>query len=170
MHAWLAAWVPTLVVLHVLSAFAFVLVHGPSIAAMFALRHERELARVQALLEMSRRWSAYSWGAWVFLAGTGALLAFAGHRWGAPWVWGSAVVLVLVSGIMSPLAARRFNEARACAGLPWFDGKGVRPPGIVQPEGLRKALADIRDVTPVVTAIGAVGLALLVGLMVLRPG
>ena len=170
MHPYLGAWYQTLVLLHVVSAFLFVLVHGPSIAALWRLRVERELPAVRALLDMSRAWSGYSWMAWGFLAVTGSALASVRHGWRAPWVWGSVVVLVLVSGAMSPLAARAFNEARHAAGLPYFDGKGMQPARPPDERALASALAVIRERSLAIAAIGFVGLALLVWLMVERPG
>jgi len=169
MHPYLAAAIPALVVLHVLAAFAFVLLHGPSVFAMLALRRERELAKVQALLTMSRSASGWSWAAWAFLALTGALLSLAEHSWRAPWVWGSVIVLVLVTGSMSPLAASAFNHAREAAGLPWFDGKGERAPLPADPRALDAALDRIRARAPIVMAIGAGGIVALVWLMVVRP-
>lgn len=169
MHPWLSAFVPTLVVLHVLSAFLFVLVHGPSIAALLQLRKERELERVRGLLSVSRDWAGWSWAALMLLAGSGLALAAAQHAWRLPWVWGSALVLFGVSFTMSPLAARAFNEARYAAGLPWFDGRGVAPAGPVDPAALERALAAIRRRAPFIVGIGFVGLALLVWLMVARP-
>lgn len=169
MHPYLAPAIPALVLLHVLSAFLFVLAHGPSIFAMVALARERELAKVQALLAMSRSASGFSWGAWGFLALTGGLLAATEHTWSEPWVWGSIIVLVLVTGSMSPLAANAFNHAREAGGLPWFDGKGVRAPRSVDPATLQEALDRIRRRMPLVMAIGAIGLVALVALMMLRP-
>ncbi|HUR67651.1 MAG TPA: hypothetical protein VM370_00265 [Candidatus Thermoplasmatota archaeon] len=170
MHGYLAPWIRALVVAHVASAFAFVLLHGPSIAAMMRLRTERDVGAVRALLDMSRAWSGWSWAAWASLATSGAALAASEHTWARPWVWGSIVVLVLVTGSMSPLAARAFNHAREAAGLPWFDGKGVREPKPVDPRALEAALATIRARAAAVLAIGAIGLAALVFLMVAKPG
>lgn len=170
MHDRLGVAIAPLVVLHVASAFAFALVHGPSVAAMMKLRREKELERVRALLELSRSASVYSWAAWLALAATGALLASAEHLWRAPWVWGSVVVLVGASLVMSPLAARRFNEARIAAGLPWFNGRRVEPGGAVDPQALQVALGRIRKAAPVVMWTGVGALALLVWLMVARPG
>lgn len=165
------AWIPLrwLVFAHVLSAFAFLLVHGPSIFAMMLLRRERELARVQALLDMSRYASGLSWAAWGFVALTGGLLAFKEHTWSLPWVWGSLVVLVLVTGSMSPLAANAFNHARGAAGLPWFDGKRLHPGGAPDPAALPGALDRIRRRAPLVLAIGTVGALALIWLMVYKP-
>lgn len=170
MHEWLS-WLPLrwLVFLHVLSAFAFLLVHGPSIAAMLMLRREREPGAVRALLDMSRHASGWMWAAWSLLALTGALLASVQHAWRSTWVWGSVVVLVVVTGAMSPLAANAFNQARSAAGLPWFDGRRIHPAGPPDPAAVEKALATVRARTPFTVALGVAGAVALVWLMTYKP-
>jgi hypothetical protein len=165
------SWLPVrwLVFAHALAAFAFLLVHGPSIAAMLMLRRERSLPAVRALLEMSRNASGWSWTAWALLALTGGLLAAIEHAWRETWVWSSIVVLVVVSGLMSPLAARAFNEARGAAGLPWFDGKRMRPAGPADEAALAPALDRIRRRSLPTLALGAAGAVALVWLMTYRP-
>ena len=165
-------WVPLrrLVFAHALAAFAFLLVHGPSIAAMLLLRRERDPGAVRAILDMSRNASGWAWAAWALLALTGGLLAAIEHAWRSTWVWGSVVVLVVVSGLMSPLAAHAFNEARGAAGLPWFDGKRVRPGGEPDPAALDRALAVVRARTPATVALGVAGALALVWLMTYKPG
>ena len=44
---------PWLVFVHLLGLFGFLLAHGASSSAAFALRRERNLERVRALLELS---------------------------------------------------------------------------------------------------------------------
>jgi uncharacterized membrane protein len=165
------AWIPIrwLVFLHVLSAFAFLLFHGPSIFAMMLLRRERDVAKVRALLEMSRYASGLSWASWAFLALTGALLTLIEHTWKLPWVWGSLLVLVFVTGVMSPLAASAFNHARGAVGLPWFDGKRMQPAGPGDPAAVGPALDRIRARAPLVLAIGTAGALALVWLMSYKP-
>src|SRR5688500_3700605 len=113
MHDLLGGWTRPLALLHVLSAFAFVLLHGPTAFVAWRLRTERDPARVAALLDLSGSASAASWAALVALGLTGAALASAEHAWSLPWVWGSVVVLLAVSASMSLLGARPFNEARS---------------------------------------------------------
>ena len=118
----------------------------------------RELAPVVTPLEAA------------FLALTGALLATIEHTWSRPWVWGSVVVLGVVSGAMSPVAARAFNEVRSAAGLPWFDGKGMRAPQPLDAAALERALAVVARRAWPTFAWGAAGAAVLVWLMTYRPG
>lgn len=171
MHAYLGDWLLWFVLAHVASAFAFVLVHGPSVYALVGLRREHEPARIGALLDLSQSAVGASWTSFGALALTGLVLAVVEHTWRAPWVWGSALLLAALALSMSLLAARPFNHAREALGLPWFDGKRQRArTGIVDPEALARAMASIRARAPWVIASGALGLAALVALMVMRPG
>lgn len=169
MHPQLGSSVGALALLHVLAAFVFVLLHGPSVFAMMRLRQERDLAKVQTLLALSRDASAYGWIAWVALGLTGVALTLATHTWHEAWIWGSALVLVATTLSMSPLAARAMNEARCAAGLAWFDGRGMQPAREPDPTALAEALEVVRRRALPVLAIGSAGLALLVWLMVARP-
>lgn len=165
-------WVPLrwLVLLHVLAAFAFVLLHGPSAYAMARLLREREPARVAALLDMSGAATPASWAALAFLGLTGLLLASMEHVWSLPWAWGSVVVLLVASFSMSWLAARPFNHARGALGLRWFDGRRQQPAtGVVDLAAFEAALAMVRARTPATLVLGTLGLVALVWLMVARP-
>lgn len=171
MHAYVGPALPWLVLAHVLGAFFFVLVHGASVYAMWQLRREREPARAAALLDLSSAATSASWNAFGALALSGLAVALAEHTWREPWVWGSALLLVAIALSMSILAARPFNHARHALGLKWFDGRRTQPETrIVDAAAFEAALARIRARVPLVMAIGVVGLALLVWMMVARPG
>lgn len=171
MHPWLSAALPWLVPLHVAAAFAFVLVHGPSVFALWELRTARDPARIAVLLDLSGRGNAASWVAYAALGVTGLLLAAIQHAWGLPWVWGSIALVVALTLAMSLLGARPFNHARAALGLRWFDGKRTREPtGIVDAAALEQAMTMLRARAPALMVVGVAGLAGLVLLMVARPG
>lgn len=91
------------------------------------------------------------------------------HTWRQAWVWSSIVVLVLVAGSMSAFGARPFNHVRHALGLPWFDGKGVQPGGGPEDHDEMRRRLDALRVWPMLVA-GVGGYALLVWLMVMRPG
>lgn len=170
-HPYLGGALPTLVLLHVLAAFFFVLVHGPSVYAMWQLRRERDPVRAGALLDLSSAATGATWNAFGALALTGILVALAEHTWRLRWVWGSAVLFVAVSVSMSLLGARPMNHARGALGRKWFDGKRTQPEtGIVDAPAFERATAMILARAPYVMIIGVGGLAGLVWLMVARPG
>lgn len=159
-----------LVFAHVLSAVALFAVHAPSIAAMLMLRRPKHDEALRAILHMSQISTGATWAAWAALGITGALLASIEHAWRATWVWSSVIVLVLVTGSMSPLAARAFNELRGALGAAWFDGRRMQPAtGIVDAASRDAALDRIRRRVPVVLTIGTLGAVVLVWLMVYKP-
>lgn len=171
MHAWIGPALPALVTLHAIAAFLFILVHGPSVYAMWTLRTERDPARVATLLDLSGSAILHTWIAVALLATTGAALAAATHAWREPWVWGSAILLVGVSASMSLMASRPFNHARHALGLRWFDGRRGQPAtGLVDAPAVERALAMVRARAPATLAIGLIALAAMVWLMVARPG
>lgn len=171
MDPWLAGALPALVVLHVASAFAFVLVHGPSVFALWELRTAREPPRIATLLDMSGRANAATWIAFAALGLTGLLVAAAQHAWREPWVWGSIVLVVATTVLMSLLGARPFNHARGALGLRWFDGRRTRQAtGVVDVAALDEAMHMVRARATALTIVGLAGLAGLVYLMVARPG
>ena len=170
MHPYLGDALRWLVLAHVVAAFFFVLFHGPSVYVMWRLRREREPVRVAALLDLSSASMGASWNAMGALAITGALLAATEDTWTLWWVWGSIVVLVVVSLSMSWLAARPFNHARSALGSRYFDGRRMQEETrVVDEAAFPAALRMIRARTPGALAIGAMGLLALVWLMVERP-
>jgi hypothetical protein len=165
MDATLLRW---LVFVHVASAVAFLAAHAPSVAAMLMLRRERDPAAAKPLLEMSRKSAGWMFAALALLALSGAALATAERAWPRPWVVASIVVLVVVGGSMSPLAARPLNEVRIAMGLPHTAPryKGVPP----EPSAVGPALDRVARRTPLVMALGTLGALALVWLMAYKPG
>lgn len=168
MHGALA-WIPLrwLVFLHVASAMGLLLAHGGSATAMLRLRHENEVERVKALLELSGSTLALTWVALLALGLTGVLLMLIEHTWRLAWAWGSIIVLAALSASMSALGARPFNRMRHAAGLPWFDGRRRQAGGAIDPEAVERERARLRP--RLLLALGLLGYALLLWLMMFRP-
>ncbi|HEX3220498.1 MAG TPA: DUF2269 family protein [Candidatus Limnocylindria bacterium] len=157
----------TLIFLHVSFVLLFVLVHGASAVIAFRLRSERDPARVAALLDASRM-AVNSWVMIVGLLGfvlTGVWLGFIGGLWGEVWLWASIVVLVLVVVGMTPMAAGRLRRARAAYGLE--TGRDRQPP---PPADLAAAERELQSWNPVpVSALGGIGLLVVLWLMIVKP-
>jgi hypothetical protein len=73
---------PWLVFLHVLSVFGFLMAHGVSVGVAFALRQERNLERIQALLNLSGSSIAILHSSIAVLFLTEIIAGFLGHWWG----------------------------------------------------------------------------------------
>lgn len=161
MYSWL-------VFLHIAGALGFMLAHGASASAAFALRRERRLERVQALLELS----ASSYGVMclslLVLLVSGIAAGFLGGWWGRGWIWASLGLLIAIGVAMSVWGSRIYGGARKAAGLPYFENGKQQPP--LRPAGAAEIEARLAQGHPLpLTAIGLGGLGVILWLMVFKP-
>ena len=157
-----------LVYAHIFGVFVFLIAHGVSAAVGFRLAKERSRERVAALLDLSgSSYRATTLGLlWILI--TGLILGQVGGWWTFTWFWAAIVVLMLLAGLMTPLAAIPYNRIRAMLGLPAPLRRRQpkpRPPGT--DEELSAALAKISPIPS--AAVGFVGLAVLLWLMIFKP-
>ena len=156
------------VVAHVSAVIFALSAHGVSMFAMFRIRRETDRGRIGAILDLS----AGSIG----VAGVGLLVAvilgitasLMQGQFSRFWPWASIVVLVIVAGTMTPLAAAPMTRVRHALGLRVpgdRTGETAGSPGT--DEELAAALAAVRPELP--TLIGAIGVVVLVWLMRAKP-
>lgn len=151
---------------HIASAFAFILAHGASAAVALQLRRERDPGRVGALLDLSlAAMGPITWIAALLMLLSGVWLGFQASWWGQLWIWASIGILVLVMGLMTPLGGIKLNRIRAALGIS-VDRKKPAPPPVSRSE--LEAILDQWDPRPL-TAVGLGGLLLILALMVLKP-
>ncbi len=152
--------------IHVASAFGFILAHGASGAVALMLRKEREPSRVAALLDLSRAaLGPATWTAALVMLASGIWLGFLADWWGRWWIWISIVTLVVVMGAMTPLGAMPLNRIREAVGIAADPKKPAPTPAT--PSEL-EAILDRWDPRPL-TTVGLGGLLLIIALMVLKP-
>ncbi len=164
-------WHPWIVFGHVLGAFAFAAGHGVAMALAFRLRSERDPSRIAAILDMSL-WmlspkSLMSIGFIVlFLSGIAA--GFTGGYWGRLWIWVAIGLLVVITGLMTPIGAGQYNKVRAAIGQRPPRDKSDAPPPAPLPADQLEAL--LMSPTPwILTVLGGVGFAVIVLLMMFKP-
>jgi hypothetical protein len=162
---------PWLVLSHVLAVLAFVLVHGASATVAFRLRSERDPVRVRALLELSNAYLNWAYGALVILLLSGIAAGIVGGWWtsGRLWLWASLVLLVAVLVGMYGVAAPYFEALRHAVGLATYQDireQRDRPQPVT--DGELAILLESRR-PAVVAMIGLGGIALITGLMILKP-
>ena len=164
-------WHPWIVYAHVLGAFAFAAGHGVAATMAFRLRSERDPSRIAAILDYSL-WqlsprSLMSIGFIVlFLSGIAA--GFSGGHWGRLWIWVAIVLLVVITGLMTPVAAGHYNRVRSAIGqkLP-RDKTDAPPPTPLPPDQLERLLMAP---TPwILVAVGGIGFAAILLLMMFKP-
>jgi len=149
------------VLVHLTGVFVFLLAHGVSVGVQFRLRKERDPHKVVALLELSgTSVQGFYMGLGILLVGGFAAVA-TGHLWGKSWIWASVGVLVLTSAAMLGMARPYYRRvgvvARAMAG-------GSEAVTAEQFDGV---LRETRSIS--VAAIGFVGLAAILYMMVMKP-
>ena len=149
------------VLLHLAGVFVFLLSHGVSVGVLFRLRRERDPAKVAALLELSGTSVKGFYVGFVTLLVGGFAAVATGHLWGKAWIWVSVLVLVLSSIAMTAMAKPYYQRvgfvARAMVG-------GTEA---VTAEQFDEVLRDSRSNS--VAAIGAVALAAILYMMVMKP-
>jgi hypothetical protein len=156
------------VLVHVIAAFTFALAHGASAGVALKLRTEREIPRVQALLDLSQVATSGIYGSIVVLLLAGIAAAFIAGLWGKGWIWAAIVLLVLMFAAMYARATPCFGELRRAAGQGYYlIGKGAQPAERPDPARLATLTASSRPME--IAAIGYGGLVLILWLMVLKP-
>lgn len=167
----LTPWLPLLRLVHVLAAFAFVLIHGASAMVVFKLRGERDRTRIQALLELSNAYLNWFYLALLVLLVAGIVAGIAGGYWtsGRYWLWASLVLLVAIFVVMYVMAVPHFDALRHALGMPTYNDtrKKLEPPPPASDEELAALLASPRPIQAAALGIGGIGL--IVTLMLLKP-
>ncbi|MFN2418174.1 MAG: hypothetical protein ABR593_04530 [Candidatus Limnocylindria bacterium] len=155
------------VFLHVLGAFGFVLAHGISMLVSFRLRGERDRTRQAHLLELS------SVGINLMYIGLGVLLpagiaaGFLGGHWGRGWIWAAIGTLVVVMAIMYSVATPFYGRMRVAAGAPVPEQIAARMKSSVTEADLEALATSGRPMW--LAAVGGVGLAIIIWLMLAKP-
>ena len=162
---------PWLVLVHVTGVLLFFIAHGASAFVGLRLRTERDPARVQALLELSR-WSLGAPAGIALAVGlvAGIAAGFAGGWWGHLWIWLALATFLAVGGLMTPLAAMKLAAMRSALGIP------IQPPfgftkaadtPTADPAELQRLLEAWNPLP--VTILGVGGFSLILALMLLKP-
>jgi hypothetical protein len=164
----LVPYLPWIVFLHIAAAFGFVLSHGVSAFVAFRVRGERDPARIAALLDLSASSIGVMYGSLLLVVVFGILGAVVGGYFSRGWPWAAIVTLVVVSGAMYPLATSFYGGIRRALGQRVQADKATNAPATPLPPAELVALLDNRR-PEAITAVGVIGLLVILWLMVLKP-
>ncbi len=159
------AFYPWVVFVHVLGAFGFAVTHGVSAAVALRLRHEREVERVRALLELSQLATGAMYVAILILLAGGIAAAFIAGLWGRGWIWAAIATLVFVMGFMYARASRYYGELRGSAGLVNYQRRDA--PIATDVAEMTRLLASPRAME--LAAVGTLALVVILWLMFFKP-
>jgi len=157
-----------IVFLHVVGLFGFLLSHGVSVSVAFALRRERKLERIHALLDLSSRSFVAMSGSLLLLLISGIIAGFMGNWWSYGWVWLSLGLLIVIWLIMGFFGSRHYGEIRKATGFEYMEYGKRQPAGEpASAEEMEVLMSRPRPVLLAVTGIG--GLVIILWLMMFKP-
>ncbi|MBI3751029.1 MAG: hypothetical protein HY263_05150 [Chloroflexi bacterium] len=163
----LTPYLPWMKYLHVIGAFLFVAGHGVSLSVAMRLRRETEPSRMLAMLDLS---------AWALnMAGIGLLVLLVagivdgvvGGYFGRAWIWISLVLLIVIGGLMTPLAGIHFGRLRSGLGQRWRLKPSDPDPTPLAPAEIA-VLASSRSLDWA-AVVGLGGFAVILWLMTFKP-
>ena len=156
-----------IVFVHILAALAFFMVHGASMVMAFRLRHEREMERIRAILDLSNAALPAAYMALLVLLLAGIVAGIMGHWFSQGWIWTALVLMVVLWFGMHYYAFRFYTPIRKAVGLPYSDGKDhpAEPPA-AEPD----IAAAIQASNPaLLLGLSAVLVAVILWLMMFKP-
>ena len=161
-------WYPWIVFVHVAAAFLFVMGHGASMWASDQIRHERDIARVRVLLEMSGRSLGLVYAALLTLLIAGIAAGIMGGHFGRGWIWASIGVLVAIAVLMYALATTYYRGVREAVGIRAPQTPKDAPDPV--PVSADELAAIVNSRRPdLIGLVGLVGLLILLWLMMFKP-
>lgn len=106
--------------LHVLAGFTFMMSHGTSIVLSFRLKKEREMARVQAMLDLSANMWLVMIVSLLVLLVAGIINAFIGNWWSFGWIWVSLLLSLGITVWMFFVGQGTYHPIRKAFGMPYM--------------------------------------------------
>ena len=154
---------------HILGIFGFLFAHGSAAAVSFRLRRERNIERMNALLDLSSSVAIVARVSLLVLLAAGVGLGFMGHWWGHWWIWVSLVIFVLMAVSMTPLAQRSFGQIRQLMQAADTASGNSEPQlsSLALEKQVTALVADIHPVALTIVAFG--GLTIILWLMMFKP-
>lgn len=151
------------VFLHLVGLAGFLTAHGVSVWAMFEVRGIRgDRERILDLCDLSKRTVPPMYVATALLLVGGVAAGIQGRWFSGWWLWVSVVVLLVTMAVMSSVATPYMKRLRdGCTR--WHDGTYT-----MSDDELQAALTG--PVTTIVSAVGTLGLLVILYLMVYKPG
>ena len=157
-----------LLLAHLLGFALFLLGHGVSMFFAAALRRERNVDHLRALLDLSMSSLIATYLGLLLLIVSGIWLGFAGGFWGQGWIWTAIAILVAEMALMIFMGVTYFGRVRTAVGLQRYRRTNQVQLGPVAPvDELDRLLTGPQS--RIIMSAGILGPLALVALMVLKP-
>jgi hypothetical protein len=157
-----------LVFLHIIGLFTFLMAHGVSAGVALRVRSEREVGRLQGMLQLSGRSIGLMYISLLVIVLSWVVAAFIGGWWRWGWLWTSILLLVVVIGAMTTMGSRYYTNLRRAVGAPYQEGREIKDP--LPPANPEEIDALVRAGNPaLLSVIGVVGILAIAWLMMFKP-
>lgn len=154
--------------IHVLAGFTFFMGHGVAVALAFRLKHEKDLARVRALFDLSGSMFLLYILSMLVMFLDGIAITFMGGWWSSGWIWASLAVFLIVTGWMFHLGERTYQPLRKAFGLPYRAKNKEHDP--MDPISETERTALITATNPwLMFWVAYGGFAVIIWLMIMKP-
>jgi cytochrome bd-type quinol oxidase subunit 2 len=149
--------------LHIVGVVAFMATHGVSMFTMFRIRAlDLDRARIADAISFSGTTTKPMYVSMAVLVIAGFVAGIQGHWLDDWWIWIAVVILLITTGLMTAIAAPYFRRVtEAC---------GVRPSGVPRTSDEELTALLHGPATALITAIGTVGILVILYLMIFKPG
>ena len=157
-----------IVFIHVAAAFVFAAGHGVTMFVAFAVRREKDRARMATLLDMSS-WSLGTAGIAVLVVFVAGIVAgIVAGDWNRLWIWVSLVLFIAIGVAMTPIGGAWFNKLREALGQRTRRFKPSDPDPVPVSDAELAAI-QASNVPETLLAIGGGGFIVILLLMMFRP-
>jgi hypothetical protein len=157
-----------LIFIHVALAFLFIGAHGVSMFAAYRIRHERDPARIGAMLDLSGSSLMLVFVSLLGLLVSGFVAGWFRESFATGWFWLSVVLLIVVAGLMTPLGSMYYSKVRRAIGMRPHGMKPEEPdPVPVSPAELESLLDTRRP--ELLLMLGGGAFVIILWLMMFRP-
>jgi hypothetical protein len=164
----LTPFMPWIVFIHVAAAFVFAAGHGVTMYVAFAVRREKDRAKMAALLDMSG-WALTSAGIAVLVVLlVGILAGVVAGDWNRLWIGVSLVLFIAIGAAMTPIGGAWFNKLRVALGQRTRTFKPGDADPVPVSDGELAALQATK-VPEQLLVIGGGGFLVILYLMMFRP-
>lgn len=155
--------------LHIASVFVFLLAHGTSAGMVFWMRSEKSPERIRPVLDFSAAATTITGNiAMLVILLTGIAAGIMQSWFSTGWIWTSIGLLIVISMAMYFMGSMHYSRVRKAVGLQYME-KG-KPQPAVEPASESEIVALVKGQMPLVTAaLGGIGLAVILWLMMFKP-
>jgi hypothetical protein len=153
---------------HVVAGFTFLMAHGVAVFVAFQLKKEKDITRMQSLMDVS----AAAWPTMMLslltLLVAGVITGFMGGWWGSIWIWVSLVLLIGLTGWMFGVGQGAYHPLRRMLGMEWMiQGK---PQPVEKARPMAEIEAHIAKTNPrMLLFVGLGGFFFILWLMIFKP-